>query len=128
IEEQRKSLLGDKRILNIIDLGAGSHHFASSDRKVSDIVRYSSTSQKHALLYQYFCTLTPSQTVIELGTGLGLNSSYLAEATKGKLYTFEGAEALVSRAKVNLAAYAHVQVVPGDISKTLPEFLEQNPK
>src|SRR5688572_1304555 len=85
IEQMREELLGDKRTLRIRDFGAGSHYFSSSERKISDIAKYSSSSQKQALLYQYFCSLTPAQTVVELGTGLGLNSCYLAEATAGKL-------------------------------------------
>src|SRR5690606_7239625 len=93
IEQMRQELLKDQTIVSINDLGAGSRYFSSPSRKISDVAKYSSSSRKHSLLYQYFCSLTPAQTVVELGTGLGLNSCYLAEATKGKLFTFEGAEA-----------------------------------
>src|SRR5690606_35112394 len=124
IEQLRAELLKDQKKLTIRDYGAGSRHFSSTERKVSDIVRFSSSSQKHALLYQFFCSLTPAQTVVELGTGLGLNTFYLAATTLGKLFTFEGAEALLNRTRENFLAYDNIQIIPGDITKTLPEFLE----
>ncbi|HLU90148.1 MAG TPA: class I SAM-dependent methyltransferase [Cyclobacteriaceae bacterium] len=128
IEQMRQELLKDQTIVSINDLGAGSRYFSSPSRKISDVAKYSSSSRKHSLLYQYFCSLTPAQTVVELGTGLGLNSCYLAEATKGKLFTFEGAEALLERTKENLKVYDNIEVVAGDITETLPGFLENEPK
>lgn len=111
--------------VRVDDFGAGSHAFSSPDRKIKDIVRHSCSSQKHSLLYQYFCSLTPAQTVIELGTCLGLTSSYLAEAARGTLYTFEGAEELAHLAQKNIRNYKNIRLIIGDISETLPNFLRQ---
>lgn len=124
IENLRQRLLRDQRVITINDLGAGSLQFGSNKRKVADITRYSCSSKKYSLLYQYFCSLTPATTVVELGTCLGINSCYLAEVTQGCLYTFEGAEELVQIARNNIGEYKNTQLILGDISKTFPIFLQ----
>ena len=126
IEEVRKAFLQDKTQVEVADLGAGSHHFSSQVRSISDIARYSSSPKKFALLYQYFCSLTPAKTVVELGTCLGLTSRYLSAITKGALYTFEGSETLMRLAKKHLSEKKN-QLIPGDISITLPSFLFSKP-
>lgn len=123
IEKLRQRLLRDQRTLTINDLGAGSQQFTSKERKIADITRYSCSSQKYSLLYQYFCSLTPAETVVELGTCLGINSCYLAEIARGDLYTFEGAGELADIAKENLRRYKNTRLILGDISKTFPIFL-----
>lgn len=123
IEKLRRSLLRDQQRITINDLGAGSLQFSSKDRKIADIARYSCSSKKYSLLYQYFCSLTPAKTVVELGTCLGINSCYLAEVTQGHLYTFEGAEELVHIAQKNIDRYEKTRMILGDISKTFPIFL-----
>ena len=123
IDKLRQSLLRDQRMITINDLGAGSLQFSSKERKIADIARYSCSSKKYSLLYQYFCSLTPAKTVVELGTCLGINSCYLAEVTQGHLYTFEGAEELVQIARKNMDRYEKTRLILGDISKTFPIFL-----
>jgi predicted O-methyltransferase YrrM len=128
IEQMRKVLSGDPSRLTVKDLGAGSHHFSSPERKVSDILRYSTSTKKYALLYQYFCTLTPGQTVLELGTCLGVNTCYLAEVTQGKLYTFEAAETLIKLAQPYFHFNKKIHPIPGNITDTLPSFLKEHKK
>ena len=128
IEERRKALLADENEVLIKDMGAGSHRFSSRKRKIADIIRYSSSSQKFNLLYQFFCSLTPAKAVVELGTCLGLNTLYLAEVTKKKIYTFEGADILINRIKNSLDSNEKIEVIAGDISSTLPAFLKNRPK
>lgn len=123
IEQWRNKLLRDNTQVIVEDLGAGSHRFSSQKRKISAIARYSCSTQKFNLLYQYLCTLTPAQTVVELGTCLGITSCYLAEVTQGLLYTFEGAAEIVDYTKKDLEKYKKIRLISGDISKTLPTFL-----
>src|SRR5690606_26005698 len=128
LEELRMSLLKDENQVWVNDLGAGSHRFSSQKRRIADIVRYSTSSQKFNLLYQFFCSLTPAKTVVELGTCLGLNTLYLAEVTKNNLYTFEGANVLINRIKKDLDSNGKIKVILGDICSTLPAFLKNGQK
>lgn len=125
IEKARGSWLKDETAITVEDLGAGSHQFSSQLRKISEIAQYSCSSQKYSLLYHYLCSLTPAETVIELGTCLGINSCYLAEATKGSLYTFEGSDELVRCAKKHLDSCEKINIITGEISKTLPPILKK---
>ena len=125
IEEFRKALIESKEIIEIIDLGAGSKKVNTPKRKVSDITKYSTSNRKTSQLLQFFCSLTPAQTVIELGTCVGINTRYLAQTTKGKLATFEGSNELVRIAKENLCN-PRIEFLLGEISETLPIFLTQS--
>lgn len=128
LEQKRAIFLEDGSKIRVKDFGAGSYRFSSEERKIKDIIRISCSSQKYSLLYQYFCSLTPAKTVIELGSCLGLNACYLAEVTEGTLYSFEGAEELVHLIKKNVKSYKNIRLILGDISETLPNFLKNCPK
>lgn len=124
IERFRNQLLEDQTLITVDDPGAGSYHF-SNQRKVAEIARFSCSARKYNLLYQYFCSLTPAQTVLELGTSLGINSCYLAEVTQGQLYTMEAEEQLLLYAEKELNKYENIRLITGDISETLPTFLKE---
>jgi predicted O-methyltransferase YrrM len=124
IEEFRNSLLDSDEVIQVLDLGAGSKKLNTQKRKVSAITEYSTSSRKTSLLLQYFCSLTPAEKVIELGTCVGLNTKYLARETKGCLATFEGAKELARIASSNLTE-STVEIILGNISDTLPEYLSK---
>ena len=127
IEDFRKSLLRDTTRIEVLDLGAGSKKVPQKHRPISQITKYSTSSSKFALLYQYFCSLTPAQTVLEFGTCMGITTRYLAKVTKGTLYTFEGAEEILKVARRDPAPDKTTFVL-GPIVKTLPSLLETVPK
>ncbi|WP_215222908.1 O-methyltransferase [Echinicola shivajiensis] len=121
----KKRLLSNDDEIRIEDFGAGSIHLKKNKlRKVSDITRHSSSSDKYSRLYQYLCSLTPATTVIELGTCVGINTCYLSKATNGKLYTFEGASSLAQVAQTTFATFDNTRLIEGKIQKSLPSFLE----
>jgi predicted O-methyltransferase YrrM len=125
IEKIRRRFLQNEDEIQIEDYGVGSKKLKTSSRKVKDVARYSNSPKKFNLLYQYFLSKTPAQTAIELGTGLGINAQYLAQALKGKLYTLEGDKGLYE-----LAA-EHLQLLPGveprneQFDEGLPKLLEE---
>jgi predicted O-methyltransferase YrrM len=124
IEECRKSLLDSNEVIEVIDLGAGSKKVNTQKRKVSAITAYSTSDRKISRLLQFFCSLTPALQVIELGTCVGLNAKYLARQTNGCLVTFEGAAELARIASSNLTE-SNVEIIVGNISVTLPEYLSK---
>ncbi len=124
IEECRKSLLDSNEVIVVIDLGAGSKKVNTQKRKVSAITAYSTSDRKISRLLQFFCSLTPALQVIELGTCVGLNAKYLARQTNGCLVTFEGAAELARIASSNLTE-SNVEIIVGNISDTLPEYLSK---
>lgn len=126
IETLRKSLKNDQRKLEITDFGAGSKTNDSLKRTVADISR---KSLKSSFWGQFFYALIQHYNyteVLELGTSLGITTSYLAKANpKVKVNTFEGCKNTIAIAKENFEELnlGNINVTAGNIDFTLPEFL-----
>lgn len=126
IEEFRKTLLKDQTEIKVLDLGAGSKKVPQAFRKISKITRYSTSGPKFAQLYHYFCSLTPADYVLELGTCVGISTRYLSSSTKGKLFTFEGSEEIQKVAQ-RRPVPQRTEFILGPIDQTLDEVLENIP-
>ncbi len=121
----KKRLLSNNDVISIEDFGAGSIHLKKNKlRKVADITRHSSSSSKYSRLYQYFCSLTPANTVLELGTCVGINTCYLSKVTQGRLFTFEGAPSLAKVAQNTFSSFENIKLIEGKIQESFPPFLE----
>ncbi|MDQ6813440.1 MAG: class I SAM-dependent methyltransferase [Bacteroidota bacterium] len=126
IEKLRQSLRSDKTILTIEDFGAGSAVFKSDQRKVSDIARSSLKPVKFGQLMFRMVNYYHANTVVELGTSLGVTTAYLAYGNlKSQVYTFEGAKqvAQVSLENFKQLSLKNITVVQGNFDTTLPPFL-----
>jgi predicted O-methyltransferase YrrM len=122
VDQQHEALLQDRSILEIEDYGAGSIHLPQKRRMTAEVTRYSTSSKKYSLLYEYFCSLTPAANVIELGTCTGINVQYLAQATLGKVYTIEGSKALQEKAS-SYNENHKIVYLKGKIQELLPPLL-----
>lgn len=122
IEDIRRQLLNSEKKIKVEDYGAGSKKVNTQIRRITDITRYSTSSRKYAQFYQYFCSLTPAQTVFELGTCMGLTSRYLSRITSGKIYTFEGSEEIISVARGSNET-ENINFISGKIREKLGEVL-----
>ena len=70
------------------------------------------------------------QYIFELGTSLGITSSYMASALpSAKVVTMEGAPAVAAVAKSNFKklSLSNIQVVEGNFDATLPSVLQSTP-
>ncbi|TXK33255.1 class I SAM-dependent methyltransferase [Pontibacter qinzhouensis] len=126
VETLREKLLQSQQQLQVTDFGAGSKSGLKKVRKVKDIARTSAKPAKYGqLLYRLVNHFQP-KTIFDLGTSLGITTSYLAEARKlASLYTFEGCPAIAQAAKENLQLLGlqQVQIVVGNLDKTLEKQL-----
>lgn len=123
IESFRRSLLTDRTLLKVHDLGAGSKKVPQARRSVADITRYSTSGPKFAQLYQFFASLTPAQTILEFGTCVGISTRYLSDITRGKLVTFEGSPEIQKIAKTDPLP-ARTEFILGPIEHELPTILQ----
>lgn len=123
IEDQRKKLLADKKLIEVEDFGAGSAVIKSSKRVVKDIANSSLKPKKYAqLLFRMVQYYKPS-TMVELGTSFGITSSYLSVGNNNaKLFTCEGAASIASIAAGTFDALhiKNIEIIKGDFAKTLP--------
>lgn len=78
LEAKRSALKNDHRKIKVSDFGAGSNYGGGSERSISNIAKQSLKSKKYAqLLFRLAHHLKPKR-ILELGTSLGLSTSYLA--------------------------------------------------
>jgi len=82
IEDVRAFLLKDQTVIAIEDFGAGSTQTKNNRRKISDIAKTALLGKEHAqLLFRLVNHFHPN-TIVELGTSLGVTRAFLASACK----------------------------------------------
>ena len=87
----KKALENSSTILDIIDLGEGSKVLDANQRKVSKMVKTSSSSKKDSELLYRLSKYFGFQHILELGTSLGMGTYAMALANKSsKITTIEG--------------------------------------
>ena len=126
VERLRKKLRTDDSVLHIEDFGAGSVHNNTQQRSISSIAQYAAKPRHFGqLLYRMVRHYRP-QTIIELGTSLGITTSYLALAAPGaRIISLEGAEALSTAAGQNLRSLGltNVTINRGNFDDHLDDVL-----
>jgi len=127
IEQLRKQMCNDKHIIQIEDFGAGSRLHATSARKLSIIAASSLKPKKYGqLLFRLVAYFQPN-TILELGTSLGITTSYLAMANpSAKVWSLEGANSIADLAEANFKNLGinNVQLIRGNFDKTLEPLLK----
>lgn len=98
IEQLRKKLLTTSIEIDVTDLGAGR----SGKRTISEIAQRSAKNYKYCqLLFRLVYHFKP-ETILELGTSLGISTAYLASANPiAKVITIEGCPNTADEAKRN---------------------------
>jgi len=126
IEEKRTAMLLDKRKLAITDFGAGSSKSSGNQRSIASIASSAVKPKKYGqLLYRMVKKYQPA-TILELGTSLGITSSYLALGNpQAKMITLEGSNEIAAVAKNNFKELGleRIELVQGDFQQTLPGVL-----
>jgi len=128
IEQCRKDTLKDERVLTVEDFGAGSTLTKSKERKVSNIAHSSLKPKKFGQLMFRIVNYFASGTIVELGSSLGITTSYLAAGNlNGNVYTFEGAQQVAEVAKqhFNDLLLKNIQMVEGNFDDTLQQQLNK---
>lgn len=119
IEHLRKKLLVSKKEIEVTDLGTGK----SGKRKVSEIAERSAKDKKYCeLLFRLAYHFKPN-TILELGTSLGISTSYLAAANpNAKVITIEGCPNTAKEANNNfqILGLQNIEAISGNFDKELP--------
>ena len=128
VEALRKILLSDSKKICVTDLGAGSTVLQSPERRIKDIARYSVKSAKYGQLLFRLANFFQPQTILEIGTSLGLTAIYLAKASsKSRVVTIEGCPDISSIAKNNFkqAGVKNIQLLTGNFDDKLKDAISQ---
>lgn len=128
IEQIRKRLKKDNNLITINDLGAGSRVAKTNERKISQIAKFSLKSAKEAQFLSCFTKKAALETIIELGSSLGLTTARIAlDNPKSKIYSIEGSENIAKIAKTNLKELGvkNASIHIGNFDDIFPELLQK---
>jgi predicted O-methyltransferase YrrM len=126
IEYVRKQLLQNNSEIEVEDFGAGSALIPFKRRKIRDIARSSLKKKKYAQLLFRISKYYQSKTLIELGTSLGITTSYLAlSGANSTVYTLEGSRNIAAIAIDNFDKnhLKNIQLIQGNFEKTIPPLV-----
>lgn len=100
LKEYRSSLLQNKNTIEVTDFGAGSRVFKSNTRTINQIAKNAGISPERAQLLFRIVNYFQPETILEIGTSLGLATSALSLGNKNaKITTLEGCPNTISIAK-----------------------------
>jgi len=131
IEAQRKKLLNDDSIVNVTDLGAGSHLNKNNTKKVRQIAKNALKSPALAQLIYRLAKDNDPKSIIELGTCLGITTAYLSKACPdGDIITIEGCPETAKVAYNNFRDLdlENVELRVGNFDLLLPEIIAEQPQ
>jgi len=126
VESLRKELARDTRMLRVEDFGAGSAYGEKQERRVKSILANAAKSKKYSQLLFRMVQYYQPATILELGTSLGITSSYLAMANPGsRLITLEGSEEIAGVAGENFSRLSlpGIRLVQGNFDDTLENVI-----
>jgi predicted O-methyltransferase YrrM len=124
IEQVREKLLANSFAIEYAELGSGKPATKGKE-KLSAIAQRSLATPDIAALYSRIIKYLKADTVIELGTSLGITTLYLALRNETQITTLEGNKAVADIAITNFEFFdkKNISVVHGNIDQTLKEAL-----
>lgn len=130
IERLRKDLLRNETMLTIEDFGAGSSVSKSNQRSIASIAKNAAKPKKFGqLMYRMAASYQPS-TILELGTSLGITTSYLASGNpSARVITMEGAKEVAAVARHNFTSLSlsNIRIREGNFDEQLSVVLKELP-
>ncbi|MDF2437203.1 MAG: SAM-dependent methyltransferase [Bacteroidota bacterium] len=126
IEALRDSLSRNNTKIEVNDLGAGSGSGSTNLRTVNSILSTASKPLKYSRLLFRLADYFSANTILELGTNLGISSASLAIARpKSRIITIEGSTEIHHLAISNFKSLglANIQAICGNFDTELPKIL-----
>ena len=128
IKQLRKKMESDHRSISVEDFGAGSKKNSDTIRKVSGIAKSASVNKKFGRLIARLIDHYNLKSAIELGTSLGIGTSYIASRpSMKKVVTIEGSPEIAKFANQNfqLLKLKNVDLLIGKFEDQLKNATEQ---
>lgn len=122
VEGLRKQLLNDTTVITIQDFGAGSSVSKTNQRAIASIAKNAAKPKKYGQLLFRMVKAYKPETIIELGTSLGITTSYLSLANPAaQLITLEGANDVAGLARNNFkkSGLENITLEQGNFDNTL---------
>lgn len=131
LEQLRTDLLQKNDTILVSDMGAGSHSGAGTERRIADITRMAARTPQQGRFLFRLMQRYPYQTVLELGTSMGMGTAYLALGnTNASIHSIEGCANIAAQARHNLQSIGikSVQIHEGNFDTVLKDVLCLEPQ
>jgi len=131
IENMRDELKNNHTSIDVIDLGAGSRAFKTSKRKISTIARKSVKKEKYGHLLFMMIRYFKANSILELGTSLGITTAYLASAhSNTQVTTIEGSESIakIAQENFNKLLLKNINLIVGNFDSELEKCCKNHQK
>lgn len=133
IEAIRKQLLQNNAEIIVEDFGAGTNAVSnnsvrSTAKKINAIAKTAAKPARYGQLLFRLAKYLQPQTLIELGTSLGISTLYQAAAnTHSRLITCEGSNtiAAIAQQNFNQLQLKNIEIVTGNFDNTFNNILQQ---
>jgi predicted O-methyltransferase YrrM len=107
LKNYRNELLQNKKNIKVTDFGAGSRVFISNTRQIAQIAKTAGISSKRAQLLYRIVNYFQPDTILEIGTSLGLATSALSLGNpKASIVTLEGCPETAKQAQLQLHKFS----------------------
>ena len=126
VEALRDQLLNDHTILDVEDFGAGATMDKKNRRSISSIAKNAAKPKKFGQLLFRMIKYYQPETILELGTSLGITTSYLSLAKPGvRLITMEGSKEIADVAERNFRnlEIRNIEIIEGNFDNTLSSLI-----
>lgn len=126
IESIRTELRNNNTEIDVPDFGAGSRIQLNNKRKISAIAKSSLKPKKYSQLIFRIVHYFKPNSILELGTSLGITTSYLAFANpSANIISMEGAPEIanVARNTFQQLYLSNIKIVEGNFDETLPSTI-----
>jgi len=127
IEVHRKKLLNDDTLVTVTDLGAGSHLNKNKSKKVREIAKNALKSPRLAQLIYRLAKNNRPNSIIELGTCLGITTAYLSKAAPtAPILTIEGCPETAGVARQNFKdlGLKNIELRIGNFDELFPKEID----
>ena len=131
IEELRSKMLRDDRSFDVVDLGAGSKAGLTQSRGVKQLAAAVTVAPKYGALLARLVAFSQAKNILELGTSLGIGTSYLALAEGVHVTSIDACGNTQKVAHENLKGLGlskRVELVNGSFDAALDDLLEDGKK
>ena len=126
VEALRQRLELNKNTITVEDMGAGSVTSATKERTIASIAKTAAKPRKFGQLLFRMANRYRPTTILELGTSLGVTTSYLVLGNQeARVITLEGSVAIAEKALENFRdmGLKKIKLVQGNFDDTLSKVL-----
>jgi predicted O-methyltransferase YrrM len=128
IKSYRKKLIKNTASINVTDLGSGSQVFQNNKRSISKITKVAGSNYNEAKLLFRLTNYFKSNTILELGTSLGIATQALALGNpKAIITTVEGCPNISAVAETQFQNFdlKNITIKTGDFAQVISNLNSQ---